>query len=732
LFLAGEVCGAAAVKVNFILNTADPYGAPLVENRYYYVYRPDAQSLSTPVPMILVMEASPNSGAATMLNAKAAQAGFVVVSCSFSGNSTGTPGTVWNNDNPNNTGFEDFDYITEVINRVRASDNCNDAFITGISKGGHMTFAYACVRPSMIRAAGPLDEFMSLTSNIPSSPVPIIVFQGTADANVPYMMVKESADAWLAKDGLLNTDPVTTYEASPLIPGMVTQTTWRGGIAGTQVAFVTITGGTHTYPTPGVQTGYNFADGLWAFFSQYLSSTQAPPRIVSQPVNNIQPSGQPASFWVTATGQASLKYQWQKNGSDIPGATDLWYTTPPTTLADNGATFRAVVSNNYGADTSYDAVLTVNAGASDPVITLQPADQSAMGGQPVSFSVAASGTVPLSYQWMKNGVSIAGETLSSLSLQSASTSDGGATFRVRVSNGAGSVTSVAATLTVKPSPGAPIIITNPERSRVLVNQAGVFSITAQSPSPMVYQWQKGTFATAANLVSIPGANASTYTTPPTTLADNSTLFRCVVTNLFGSVTSASEMLAVTTSVVSPKQITSDIHVSGQVGVPFSYSIKSSGGTAPIVYRANPLPSGLVVDSGTGMITGTPTVADTSSVLLVASNSAGNASATLKLTVTDALGISPSREKEVKLNQNYPNPFNNSTSIIYSLAHPGNVKLSIYSISGQKIATLMDKSQSAGMHSVMFDARQLASGTYVYWIETPGFSKTGPTLLILRK
>ena len=60
LFLASEVCAATTVKVSFTLNTTDPYGAPLVENRYYYVYRPDGLSFSNPVPMILVMEASPN------------------------------------------------------------------------------------------------------------------------------------------------------------------------------------------------------------------------------------------------------------------------------------------------------------------------------------------------------------------------------------------------------------------------------------------------------------------------------------------------------------------------------------------------------------------------------------------------------------------------------------------------------------------------------------------------
>jgi hypothetical protein len=55
----------------------------------------------------------------------------------------------------------------------------------------------------------------------------MIVFQGTADSSVPYVMVKDSVDAWLAEDDVQGATPVTTYEASPLIPGKVTQTTWR-------------------------------------------------------------------------------------------------------------------------------------------------------------------------------------------------------------------------------------------------------------------------------------------------------------------------------------------------------------------------------------------------------------------------------------------------------------------------------------------------------------------------
>ncbi len=86
------------------------------------------------------------------------------------------------------------------------------------------------------------------------------------------------------------------------------------------------------------------------------------PYITAQPVNQTATAGQTATFSVTATGTTPLAYQWQKDGTDISGATAASYTTPVTTTADSGEQFRVAVSNSAGSVTSMPATLTVSAG----------------------------------------------------------------------------------------------------------------------------------------------------------------------------------------------------------------------------------------------------------------------------------------------------------------------------------------------------------------------------------
>jgi hypothetical protein len=187
--------------------------------------------------------------------------------------------------------------------------------------------------------------------------------------------------------------------------------------------------------------------------------------------------------------------------------------------------------------------LTVNAPPAGPTIATQPADRAAIAGQPVTFAVTARGALPLAYQWQKNGLDIPGASASALTIPAAITPDCGASFTVVVASSAGSVTSARATLTVTPAAGAPIILTNPARARVLSNQQASFSVTASSPSPMRYQWQKGPHTGV--MMDIPRATEATYTTPAAAPADSGSIFRCVVSNSSGNATSAGEMLLVT-------------------------------------------------------------------------------------------------------------------------------------------------------------------------------------------
>jgi len=85
--------------------------------------------------------------------------------------------------------------------------------------------------------------------------------------------------------------------------------------------------------------------------------------------------------------------------------------------------------------------------------------------------------------------------------------------------------------------------------------------------------------------------------------------------------------------------------------------------------------------------------------------------------------------EYNLEQNYPNPFNPSTKINYSLQAEGLVTLKVFNILGQEVATLINDFQTAGSHTVNFDASKLSSGIYLYKIDSNGFTQTKKIMLI---
>ncbi len=82
-----------------------------------------------------------------------------------------------------------------------------------------------------------------------------------------------------------------------------------------------------------------------------------------------------------------------------------------------------------------------------------------------------------------------------------------------------------------------------------------------------------------------------------------------------------------------------------------------------------------------------------------------------------------------LGQNYPNPFNPVTTIDFTIPSATNVKLSVYSVSGQKVAELLDRPMPSGKHSAVFDGSRLSSGLYFYKLEAGGMLKTGKMMLM---
>jgi hypothetical protein len=181
-----------------------------------------------------------------------------------------------------------------------------------------------------------------------------------------------------------------------------------------------------------------------------VNAATVAPTITTQPSNQSVTVGQAATLSVVASGTAPLSYQWRKNTVNITGATVSSYTTPANISSDNGAKFDVVVSNSAGNITSTQATLTVNSAPVAPTITTQPANQTVTAGQTATFNVVATGTAPLTYQWQKNAVNIAGATATSYTTPVTTTADSGELFRVMVSNSVGSTPSMSATLTVNP------------------------------------------------------------------------------------------------------------------------------------------------------------------------------------------------------------------------------------------------------------------------------------------
>ena len=355
--------------------------------------------------------------------------------------------------------------------------------------------------------------------------------------------------------------------------------------------------------------------------------------VTTQPVNQSVVVGQTATFSVVATGSGTLTYQWKKNGTAISGATAASYTTPATANTDNGAQFTVVLTDSNGSLTSNPATLTVTATAVAPSITTEPANQTVTAGQTATFSVSATGTSPLAYQWKKNGAAISGATSASYTTPATTTSDNNAQFTVTVTNTVSNVVSTAAILTVNVPP---TISTQPASQTVALGQTATFSVTASGAGTLTYQWKK-------NGASISGATSASYTTPATVASDNGSSFTVTVTGTGGNVTSN----AATLTVNAPPSITAQpANQTVNVGQTATFSIAATGaGTLTYQWKKG----GTAIGGATSVSYTTPATASSDNgaqFSVTITNSFGNVTsnaATLTVNIPPTISAQPTSQ-----------------------------------------------------------------------------------------
>ena len=237
-----------------------------------------------------------------------------------------------------------------------------------------------------------------------------------------------------------------------------------------------------------------------------VALAQDAPTIDIQPDNAEACDGGAATFTVVASGTPPLEYLWYEDGVAIWGAFGASYTIDPVGPGAEGL-FHVIVSNLYGSVQSNVVTLTVYEG---PGITVHPQGTAVCEDESLTLWVIADGLGTLEYQWRKGGVDLTGEESNTLVIDPVTTGDAG-DYDVVVSDDCGSVTSIAATVSVRVGPS---ILTDPDDDFACVGQPAPveFEVVADGSTPLSYQWYH-------NGAPISGATAAIYSDDDVTMGD---------------------------------------------------------------------------------------------------------------------------------------------------------------------------------------------------------------------
>ncbi len=249
--------------------------------------------------------------------------------------------------------------------------------------------------------------------------------------------------------------------------------------------------------------------------------------MLGQPSNKTVCDGANVTFTVNSYGPSPVSYQWYKNNVALSGKTQSSLTFAAQ-AADSGNLYSCRITHDCVVLTSSSGLLTVRV---PPSITVQPVSVQACEDSEVTFSVTATGSAALSYQWFMGGSSIPGATQSTLTLTANPPNFG--TYTCRVSNTCGNVTSDGAVLSLK----APVEIqTQPEGAVVCPGEDVTFSVAVTGGEPITYAWYKDSEV-------IPGQTGASLTLLNVSMADQAS-YKCRITNACGHLDSSTTALQI--------------------------------------------------------------------------------------------------------------------------------------------------------------------------------------------
>jgi hypothetical protein len=249
-----------------------------------------------------------------------------------------------------------------------------------------------------------------------------------------------------------------------------------------------------------------------------------PPVFPGMTLNRTVTRGANAYFHLTAVGALPIFYQWNCNGTNIPGATNTILTVTNVQPDVAGNFYTLTASNALNVATS--GAMYLNETPLEVYVTTT--NLPALAGATVKLAATVTGQGPFSYNWFFGGTNFSGMTTNSLSLTNVQLNQAGQ-YSVAVSNSFGTVTG-SVNLSVVPL----LITTAPTNKSVIAGSSPAFSVVASSLVPLTYQWQ-------FNNAEIFGATNNSLSLT-NVLVNQAGLYSVVVSNIYGSVIASASLV----------------------------------------------------------------------------------------------------------------------------------------------------------------------------------------------